>query len=324
MPLTLFEEPARPPLIAGPVTLMKLIEADGVGEIEATMRRLRLGPEDFSAETKFNGWLTQAAGGRLYSHRGLELTSKFPDIAAAIAPYTREHLVGELVYWNSDGTMKLQTVGSVATTKNDREAHAKLRALPGHFELVLFDAIALGGYEIARLPTHERYEALLGTVRPEGPLRISQFHPFRDWKQVYEAGIAAGGDGVVVKNLHAPYVWRPLGESAPRPVGAWYKLKPSLSDDFVVFGSSRGPKGKLLAHIGQFHEGQLVDLGTVNNFSSEIEDGVLDRLARGPFVMEIEFTSRFEDTGALQHGRFLAFRDDKDVRDAALPSRYAP
>src|SRR6185369_17443869 len=45
MPLTLFEEPARPPLIVSPVTLMKLIEAEDAGEIEATMRRLRLGPE---------------------------------------------------------------------------------------------------------------------------------------------------------------------------------------------------------------------------------------------------------------------------------------
>jgi len=323
MPLTLFEEPAGPPLIAGPVTLMKLVEAEDVGEIEAAMRRLRLGPEDFSAETKWNGWLTQSAGGRLYTHRGLELTRKFPEIADAIAPYAREHLVGELVYWTPDGTMRLQTVGSVATTKDDREAHAKLRALPGRFELVLFDAIALGGYEIARLPTYERYEALLDAVKQSGPLRISQIHPFRDYREVFRAGVEMGGDGVVVKNLHAPYAWRPLGESAPRPVGVWYKLKPSLTDDFVVFDSSRGPKGKLLAHIGQYHEGQLVDLGTVNNFSGDVEREVLDRLARGPFVMEIEFTSRFQDTGALQHGRFYAFRDDKALHEAILPGRYA-
>lgn len=326
MPLTHFGNPAPPPLIAGPVALMKLVEVDDVSEIMDDMRRMRLGPDDFSAETKFNGWLVQCAGGRLYSRRGnLELTRNFPEIARDVARYTAEHLAGELVYWTPEGLMDEPSVTRVAGTRDPREAVAKLRALPGRFEYVLFDAIAARGQDISRLPTDERQEILLRTVAETESVKISAAHPFEEWEAVYEAGVAAGGDGVVIKNRHAPHVWRPLGQSEPRPVGHWYKLKPVLTDDFVVFGTLRGPKGKLLVRYGQFHEGQLVEIGQVNNFSKRTEAEILERIQEGPFVVEFEFQGRFPDPpGALQHGRFVRFRQDKEPEDAVLPERYAP
>ncbi len=324
MPLTLFGDPAPPPLIEGPVALMRLIEIDEISELEDTMRRMRLGQGDFIAETKFNGWLTQVAGGRIYSRRGEDLTGKFPEISDMMSRYTSEHLLGELVYWKEDGLMELPTVTSIAMTKSDREAVAKLRALPGFFSLVLFDVIAAQGYDLSKRSTAERIDILRNTVDTGGPILISQPSVFEDWKKVYDAGVALGGDGVVLKNLHAPYVWRQLGEPEPRPVGFWYKLKPVYTDDFVVFGSLRGPKGKLLARIGQYHRGQLVEVGQINNFAKDVEAEILERLSRGAFVMEVEYQGRFSDPpGALQHGRFYAFRDDKPMESVILPERYA-
>ena len=318
--------PAAPPLIVAPVALMRLVEIDDIGELESDMDRLELGPEDFGAETKFNGWLVQAAGGRLWSRRGKELTAKFPDIAAAVAPYADAHLAGELVYWTPEGRMDEPTVTTVAGTKDPAEAVAKLRALPGRFEYVVFDALAIEGREIAPLPTAARREAILETIHPEGPLRISAIYPFSEWEGVYEQGVDVGGDGVVFKNLRAPYLWRPLGKPEPRPVGTWYKLKPVSTDDFVVYQLARGPKGRLLLVFGQFHEGRLVPIGQVDNLSSEDEAEAIERMKKeGPFVVELEFQGRFpEPPGALQHPRLLRFRPDKNPEDAVLPDRYAP
>jgi ATP-dependent DNA ligase len=323
---SLFGEPASPPLVEGPVALMRLVEIEDISELLQDMRRMHLGPEDFSAETKFNGWLVQAAGGRLWSRRGnVELTQKFPEIAAAIAPYVADHLIGELVYLSPEGIMIEPVVTSVAMTKDPREAVAKLRALPGRFEYILFDALALRGLQTAQYETWVRQTLLLESVAQQGPLRVAPVFPFEEWERIYEAGVAAGGDGVVLKNRRAPYTWRPLGEPEPRPVGRWYKLKPALTDDFVVYETGRGPKGRLLMVFGQFHQGVLVPVGSVSNLPKSEEAEVLELMARGPFVVELEFQARFPDPpGALQSPRFLRFRPEKRLEDAILPERFAP
>jgi hypothetical protein len=303
---------------------MRLVEVDGIGEVLEDMEALGLGPDGFTSETKFNGWLVQAAGGRLWSRRGKELTRKFPEIAAAIAPYTAEHLVGELVYWTPGGTMDEPTVTTVAGTADPREAAAKLEALPGRFEYVLFDAIALLGCDVSVLPTRDRRDLLLQAVEPFGPLRISEARPFEDWSRVYDEAVAAGGDGVVLKNVHAPYVWRPLGQSEARPTGAWYKLKPAVTDDFVVVGLHPGPKGKLVVELAQYHRGRPVHVSEMSNLSRADERGFRGRFEEGPFVVEVEFQARFPDPpGALQHPRLVRVREDKRPEDATLPDKYA-
>lgn len=324
MPQALHE--AQPPLIAGPVTLMRLIEIREVEVALEHMVRLGLGPDDLSAETKWNGWLVQCAGGRLFTRRGKEdITEKFPEIAAAVAPYVPGHLLGELVYVSPEGLMVPRIVTTIAGTDDPLEVAEKRAALPGRFEYILFDAIALGGYDVSGLETWERQTALAQTVRASGPLRISPVHPFSDWRELYKQALGVGADGVVLKNAHAPYVWRPLGEPEPQPVGSWYKLKPVKSDEFVVYETARGPKGRLLLVFGQHHQGTLVPVGRVDNLARDVEEEVLERIKSGPFVVELKFQDRFPDPpGALQHPRFLYFRDDKDPADAVLPERYAP
>lgn len=307
-----------------PVALMRLVEVDSAGFLQEAMGRAGLGPGDLIVETKFNGWLSQAAGGRLYSRRGEELTSKFPHIAKLIAPFQKEHLIGELVYFNEHGIMDEPSVTRVAGTADPREAVRKLRAMPGHFDYVVFDIIAVNGEDISQAPMETRRQ-ILNDCLCESGLTVSNPLPFSRLQEVFEAGVAAGGDGVVIKNLHAPYIWKPLGQSEARPYATWWKLKPSFMDDFVVVRSKRGPKGKLVVTLAQFHQGELVEVGDMNNFSSPIEGEVLERLKEGPFVVEVEYTSRFPDPpGALQHPRFVRFRPDKPMESVLLPKRYAP
>lgn len=324
-PLTLFEEPAPPPLIVEPVALMRLAQLDQIEELEEAMERYGLAPHDFWCETKFNGWLVQSAGGRLFSRRGKELTEKFPEIARFMSVFTTEHLVGELVYWTPDGIMHEPSVTSVAGTADPEEAIEKLENLPGHFEMILFDAIAVRGYDIARLSTEERREILIETVKPSASVRITDIYPYSKWPEIYEEGIARQGDGVVFKNRHSPYVWRPSGKPEAKPAGTWYKLKPMSSDEFVVYDTSYGPKGKLLLHLGQYHHGELIEIGTVGNLSGEMEREMLKMISKGPFVVEVGYLARYpEPPGPLQDPRFLRVRLDKEIEDAELPSKYAP
>jgi hypothetical protein len=307
-------------LISGPVSLMRLQEVDTIEEVMA--KAIDVG--NITVETKWNGWLVQSAGGRLYSRRGKELTGKFPHIARLVAPLTKEHLIGELVYFTPDGHMDEPSVTHVAGTKDVREAVRKLEELPGHFEYIVFDVLAAAGRDLSTLSLSDRRAILEECLSGTG-LQISEPHPFDDWEGLYESGVAAGGDGVVFKNINAPYLWRPLGETEAKPSATWWKLKPVHTDDFVVYELTTGPKGRTILVFGQYHGGRLIPVGQVNNLSRDMEVEVTRRMKDGPFVVELEFLTRFPGhPGALQHPRFLRFREEKEPEDATLPDRHAP
>lgn len=311
-------------LITGPVALMRLVTVDSVSELDGLMTRMGLAPQDASVETKFNGWLAQAAGGRLYSRRGKDLTDKFPHIARLIAPFKKEHLIGELIYIDENGVMQEPAVTTVAGTKDHKAAIRKMREMPGTFDYVVFDVLAVNGEDITTASTSAR-RAVLEDCFLDSGLTLSNPMPLSMLQQVYDDAVAAGGDGVVIKNLRAPYIWRPSGQSEMQPTGVWWKLKPAFTDDFVVTGTRHGPKGSLLAILAQYHKGRLVEVSDVNNFSAPTAKEVLRRMEKGPFVVEIEYLSRFPGSpGALQHPRFLRFREDQPLDSAQLPAKYAP
>lgn len=302
-----------------PVSLMKLVEIDEASEA------LEYAPEkQLWVEPKFNGWLIQVVNGRIWSRRGKELTLKFREIASQVAHYKGSHLLGELVYWGPDGVMDEPAVTHVAGTKNPDEASAKLEEMPGAFQIALFDVLAERGRDVTRESTEERRGRLDQMVRPTWEVALSPVHPFMAWRELYNEVTKLGGDGVVFKNSESPYTWRPLGEHEARPMGVWFKLKPSATDDFVVTGSHLGPKGKLILELSQYHRGKLVFVSEMNNLSREMEEEFRRRLKRGRVVVEVEFQSRFPDPpGALQHPRLVRIREDKDPEQAELPPRYA-
>lgn len=310
-------------LITGPVALMRLVTVDSVTDLDRLLTRMRLQPQDTAVETKFNGWLAQAAGGRLYSRRGKDLTDKFPHIAKLIAPFTKEHLIGELVYFDENGVMQEPAVTTVAGTKDVKEAIRKMKEMPGHFDYVVFDVLAANGEDISDVSTYAR-RAVLEECFCNSGLTLSNPQPLSLLEAVYEEGVASGGDGVVIKNLKAPYLWKPFGQSEVQPVGYWWKLKPAFTDNFVVTGVHYGPKGRLLATLSQYHRGQLIDVSDVGNFAAPVAKEFIQRITKGPFLVEIEYLSRFPDPpGALQHPRFIRFREDEDLESAQLPAKYA-
>ncbi len=309
-----------------PVSLMKLVEIDGILEAVSDMEACGLTEDDLMIEHKFNGWHVQVVDDRIWSRRGKsDLTLKFPEIARQVKRFRRDHLIGELIYWGPAG-MEEPAVTTVAGTKDIGEALEKIEMLPGTFQIVLFDVLAIDLEDLTEASTQHRREELEGLVgRQTWELALSPVDEFRHWRAVYEENVSLGGDGVVLKNRLAPYIWRPLGKHEASPMGTRYKLKPTKTDDFVVAGAHPGPKGKLVLELAQYHDEEFVPVSEMSNLSREDEAEFKARLKRGPFVVEVEFQSRFLDPpGALQHPRLTRVREDKDPEDIVLPERYAP
>lgn len=304
-------------VIDGPVALQRLVEIESIDDLPDGF--------DWAVEKKFDGWLCQTADGNLYSRRGKDLTRKFPPLWDHLKRLSGAHLVGELVYWDPSGKMSEPTVTTVAGTPDPFTAALKLKALPGFFQYVAFDLIGVGGRDVSKQPFKERRRRLESLVRPSRHFTLSPIYPFAKWRAAYNEALEEGGEGVVIKNMDAPYFWRELGEREPQPTGVQYKLKAVRSDDFIVFDSYLSEKDKLMVRFGQLWRGELVEVGDMNNFSAEIEQEIRQRLKRGPFVMEILFQERFpKPPGKLRNSRFSRFRDDKPIESVTLPARYAP
>lgn len=303
-----------------PVALMRLVEVDDILDAMDAV------PGELMVEPKFNGWLVQIVNGRIWSRGGKELTRKLPAIADQVKGFRGDHLLGELVYWDEVGMMDEPAVTHVAGTKDPEEAARKLKEAPGNFQIALFDVIALDGRDISKESTWRRRERLDRMGIPETwDLALSPVYRLKEWRDVYQQNVCLGGDGVVFKNPDAPYTWRPLGEREARPSGTWLKLKPSSTDDFVVTGTHYGPKGRLIVELSQYHEGKLVFVSDMSNIARDLEPVLEKRAKREPFVVEVEFQSRFPDPpGALQHPRLVRVREDKGPQQTELPPRYAP
>ena len=108
-------------------------------------------------------------------------------------------------------------------------------------------------------------------------------------------------------------------------MGVWFKLKPSSTDDFAVTGTHYGPKGRLILELSQYHGGELVFVSEMSNIARNLEPIFEKRARREPFVVEVEFQSRFPDPpGALQHPRLVRVREDMGPEQTMLPEKYAP
>src|SRR5206468_180471 len=145
--------------------------------------------------------------------------------------------------------------------------------------------------------------------------------------------------GVMLKNVHAPYVKVSVGEREHRSKDTWIKVKRYDTYDVVIMGFTKPTKeytgkhpgtwpyiedGVLVTRdyhndwIGAVRFGQyndqwkLVEIGQTNGMSDEDKKFFTenqDQLLRT--VMEVGAMSQSKKTGALRHPRFIRLRPDK-------------
>lgn len=204
---------------------------------------------------KFDGWRlvaarTAAGAVELWSRHGTDLTSRFPEIAAAAEQLPAGTVIdGEVCVYREgrlDWDQLQHRMGSAARVAE------QVRIAPASY--VVFDVLALSGTDVRSRPWSERRNLLEGLIGSQLPLQVCPFTRDRDeagsWLPEYSA---IGIEGVVAKRTTTPY--RP-GERA------WVKVKHRETTEVVigaVTGSAERPESVV---AGRFtRAGQLVIAG---------------------------------------------------------------
>src|SRR5580692_10081414 len=296
----------------------------------ATLTRERFSDPEWLYERKLDGERCLAfcgpAGVSLKSRSEHDITTTFPEIAAALATQGRGELVldGEVVAFDGAQTRfeRLQQRLGLASPPQ-----RLLEEIPVYY--YLFDVLYADGHDTRTLPLTERKRQLAALVDFRDPLRFTEDRagngvPF--WDQACKDG----WEGLVAKRADAPYL-------AGRTKN-WLKFKCLAGQEFVIGGytdprGSREGFGALL--VGYYDtDGRLTYAGKVGTGfdaamlrSLRAALGTLERdtppfeLGNPPragahwvqprLVGQVAF-AEWTDDGLLRQPRFQGLREDKD------------
>ena len=175
---------------------------------------------------------------RIYTRNLNEITATLPGIVATVLrlPVTQAVLDGEALWMSEEGP------GSFQHTVSQIDSGAP----PEGIVTFLFDVLHLDGEDLLDAPLEER-TARLAAIAPE--LRIPSLLTSdpAEGQRVLEESLAAGHEGVVVKDAGSTY-------AAGRRGKAWRKVKPVRTYDLVVLGAEWG-HGRRRGWLSNLHLG---------------------------------------------------------------------
>lgn len=300
----------------------------------------RLGP--CAVEEKLDGIRVQVhrlgETVRVYTRTLDDITDRLPEVTAAARalPGAGFVLDGEVIALGADGRPRpfQEVAGRVGSRVDVTTAAAALPVSP-----VFFDALAVDDHELLALPFVERHAAL-ARLAPE-PMRVRRTvvadpagaDARRAAGEFLAATLARGHEGVVVKELDAPY-------NAGRRGASWLKVKPVHTLDLVVLAAEWG-HGRRTGKLSNLHLGALRPDGSfamLGKTFKGLTDGMLawqtERLralatgddghvvtVRPELVVEIAYdglqqSTRYPAGVTLRFARVVRYREDKAARDA--------
>nr|WP_297427411.1 ATP-dependent DNA ligase [uncultured Actinotalea sp.] len=258
-----------------------------------------------------------------------DITARVPEIVEVVRalPVRAVVLDGEALALDDDGRPRPFQETSARSATRDAEL-ARATALRPFF----FDVLHVDGEDLLDAPLAERLARLDAVVGPHAVERVVTRDP-EEAQAAFARWVAAGQEGVVVKDAAAPY-------EAGRRGSAWVKVKPRHTLDLVVLAVERG-SGRRAGLLSNIHlgardgAGGFVMLGkTFKGMTDEIlawqtarfrelavdDDGWTVRL-RPEQVVEIAFdglqrSTRYPGGLALRFARVVRYRDDKAAADA--------
>ncbi len=177
---------------------------------------------DWAYEIKWDGYRTvvfvDGDDVRLQSSSGLDLTGRWPEVAAISGSVHAERAIldGEMVVLNDDGVPSFEML-----QRADRPAvfHA-------------FDVLAIGDHDTITLPYLDR-RRLLGELVEPGPNWLAPAHRVGDGAELLAATAARGLEGIVAKRIASPY--RPGVRTDD-----WRKIKHRRRLEVVIGGFTEG------------------------------------------------------------------------------------
>jgi bifunctional non-homologous end joining protein LigD len=288
----------------------------------------------WSWEPKLDGYralaFVTAQGTRLRSRAGLDLSATFPRIAAELTAQAADGMVldGELVAFDAAGRPSFAALQERAQLKSPTDIAVADRSVP--LAYFAFDLLHFAGVDLRGRPYEERRRYLTQCLLPSE--RVQLVHADGDGIALAEAAAAAGFEGVIGKRTDSKY------ETGKRS-GAWIKVKPTRSADFVIGGYSRGKgsraalgallvgywdRGKLryASHVGSGFDARSLAQVKKRLDAIAVEDCPFAEVPElnGPTVWvqpktvaEVQF-HEWTPEGALRAPVFLRLRDDVDAK----------
>ncbi|WP_122090957.1 ATP-dependent DNA ligase [Halalkalicoccus subterraneus] len=322
-----------------PVKAMLAQKAEDVADaLDATEQPL--------IEYKYDGMRTKihidGDNVRVFTRRLEDVTTQFPDIVAAV----REEIIAknaiieaEVVAYDpeTDSPIPFQEFSKRIKRKNDIEEMAAEYPATVH----VFDLLYHDGEPLVNRPLSERIERLEGLIdhdRNEATIqRAENLRPtsVEEAEAFYADALEAGQEGLIVKNMNAPY------QPGSR-VGYMLKVKPMMEPLDLVVVQAKWSEGRKSDWLGRLRlacwDTEHEELREVGRMFSGLTDAELREITaklepliqsvdgrtaklRPEVVIEVEYEEIQESTTydsgyALRFPRFGGFRDDLGPEDA--------
>lgn len=251
----------------------------------------------------------------IFTRNGNDITAGLPSVVEAVVELDARSIVldGEALGFSEDRPLAFQQ--TVSNT-----------AAPG-LRAYFFDCLHVDGSDLIDEPLRSRLGVLEGIVPSLRIPGVLTSHP-EEAQRVLDESLAAGHEGVVVKDAASPYV-------AGRRGKAWRKVKPHRTLDLVVLGAEWG-HGRRKGWLSNLHlgardpSGGFVMVGkTFKGLTDELLEWQTKELlarqtgregivvwVRPELVVEIaldgvQTSNRYPGGVALRFARVRRYRDDK-------------
>ena len=266
---------------------------------------------------------------RVFTRSLDDITVRVAELVAAVRalPVQSAVLDGEALALDEAGRPRpfQETSSRSATRDADLAAATELRPF-------FFDVLNVDGRDLMGAPLVERL-AVLDAVAGGHVVERILTDDVRLAQEAFTRWVAAGQEGVIVKDAGAPY-------EAGRRGSAWVKVKPRHTLDLVVLAVERGSgrRSGLLSNIhlgardpgggfvmlGKTFKGmtdEMLAWQTQRFRALEIEDDGWTVRLRPEQVVEVAFdglqrSTRYPGGLALRFARVLRYRDDKTADEA--------
>lgn len=270
----------------------------------------------------------------LFSRRGIEKSQTLPEIVSIARNFNAQSCIvdSEVVAIDDGGnplpfqTLLERTVPRELPPEKLQERKEKISVT-----IKAFDILFINGNELLNLPLSERRKYLLEVVPINYVVEGVNCQNDVELMRFYEEALKKKFEGIVVKNLNAPY------EIGQRTY-TWLKLKPERDTIDCVIVKALYGKGRRAGWYSSFllavrdpSEKKLYTIGKVSNLPEEtmdslrtvIEDSKTGEDDEGVFVkpsvvvevtyQEIQETDEYTSGFALRVPKVVRFRTDKVI-----------
>jgi len=284
----------------------------------------------------------------LFTRRLEDVSAAFPEVIEYAKKYLKAKDIivdGETLGLNAKTGKPIPFQKLSTRIKRKYDIEKAQKELP--VEVNLFDIVYLNGKTLFDKPFAERWKILREHVKEiKGKFQLANTDYPKDLKEAeryYKESLAAGNEGLIVKNLDALYV---PGRSV---AGGWLKVKPTLENlDVVIVGGTwgtgkrAGTVGSLILGIRDSSTGKFLEIGMLGTGIKEKKTAETDTTliemtkmlkplitsekgntikVKPKIVIEVAYeeiqkSPTYESGYALRFPRFIRLRPEKSIHEA--------